>query len=412
MSNVTKKRIDYWYYLAVIVLALIIYLYFALNINLLVIKPTKSNVNLSSATSPLNINWPNFKEEAYGINNSVYQTNGNQVALPTASTAKLITALVVLQKYPLQPGQSGPLITINQNDMNDLAYYEANQGSVLKVYLNEQLSEYQMLQAMLLPSANNIADSLATWAFGSLQNYASNANQFLVKNGFNNTYVGTDASGFNPSTTSTAKDLVRLGEMAYDNPVLANIVALKSATNFPLVGSIKNVNFLLGQDGIMGIKTGNNNQDPGVFIAVSKQNINNQAINIFTAVMGAPDLWYALNGTVQFINSIKTNFSTPISLNTNNLNASLGTYYVPWDKQNIKVYLAKSINFKILNNSKATIDINMNPISFKTKMNQTIGYLSLNGAILKQKQIVPIKLAGNIKKPPLWWLLLHPNYVL
>ena len=412
MSEDNKKRLDYWYYLGVIILALIVYLYFALNISLLVIKPSKNNYYLSSSTPKLNLNWPEFKEEAIGINNGVFQVNGVQTELPTASLAKLITALVVLNKYPLNMGQSGPNITISSEDVNLLNYYEANQGSVLKVSLGETLSEYQMLEAMLLPSANNIADSLAIWAYGSLANYAIEGNSFLAKEGLNNTHVGNDASGFDPSTVSTASDLIKIGQMVENNALLSNIVSLRSASGFPIVGTIKNVNFLLGQSGIMGIKTGNNNQDPGAYLAVSKQKINNQEVNIYTAVMGAPNLWYALNGSLNLINSIWLSFNIPISLSKNNLDSNLASYKIPWDNQNISVYPAQNISFKILNSSKASFKVTLNPISFKTKKNQTVGYLILKSDLLNQTQTIQLKLSNGIKKPPLWWLLLHPSYVL
>jgi D-alanyl-D-alanine carboxypeptidase (penicillin-binding protein 5/6) len=45
------------------------------------------------------------------------------------------------------------------------------------VQLGEELSEYQALQALLLPSANNIAETLARWAFGSIDAYNAYANQ-------------------------------------------------------------------------------------------------------------------------------------------------------------------------------------------------------------------------------------------
>ncbi len=412
MQEDKKKRIDYWYYLGVIILALIVYLYFALNISLFVIKPSKNNYSLNSNTPNLSLNWPNFQEEAIGLNNGVFQINGVQKELPTASLAKLITALVVLSKYPLKNGQTGPEITITQQDINILNYYEANEGSILKVSLGENLSEYQMLEAMLLPSANNIADSLAIWAYGSLPNYAKAGNSWLANQGLNSTHVGNDASGFDPSTVSTASDLIRIGEMVENNPVLSRIANLKSASGFPIVGTIKNINFLLGQSGIMGIKTGNNNQDPGAYLAVSRQKVNNQEVNVYTAVMGAPDLWFALNDSLNLINSIWDNFSVPSSLSKNNLDSSLVSYKIPWENQNIKVYPSQSVSFKILNSSKASFKVTLNPISFKTKKNQTVGYLVLKSNLLDQTQTIQLKLSSSIKKPPLWWLLLHPSYVL
>ena len=87
---------------------------------------------------------------------------------------------------------------------------------------------------------------MAIWAFGSLKNYSQAANQYLEDQGLVETHVGSDASGFNPSTTSTARDLVRIGELVMQDPVLKQIVGQSSASDFPVVNNIKNVNSLLG----------------------------------------------------------------------------------------------------------------------------------------------------------------------
>ncbi len=412
MEKTVKKKIDYWYYLVIIILALGVYLYFALNISLLVIKPNKNEYILSSQTAPLSLNWPSYGESALSIDNGPILTNGAQTAIPTASTAKLITALLVLKKYPLNLGQSGPEITLTQADVNILNYYQSSQGSVLNIYAGENLSELQMLEAMLLPSANNIADSLAIWAYGSLSNYQTNANQFLAQNNLSSTHVGSDASGFDPSTVSSASDLVQIAKIAYKNPVIANIVGLKSVAGFPLVGSIKNLDFLLGQDGILGIKTGNNNQDMGVFVAVSEKQINAKNTFIYTSVMGAPNLWYAMNSSRLLIESAWNNFSEPISLSNLKLNSSLGTYKVIWNNQEVNATLSSLPNYLIWNGSKASIKVNLNNISFKTKKGQVIGYLTINSDIPSTQKTLNLVLSNSIKKPPLWWLLLHPSYVL
>ncbi|MCA9328007.1 serine hydrolase, partial [Candidatus Saccharibacteria bacterium] len=182
--------------------------------------------------------------------------------IATASIAKVITALCVLEKSPLQPGETGPLITMTQEDLDLYNAEIGRNGSRLYVEPGEQLSEYQLLQAMLIPSANNIANTLAVWAFGSLDAYQTYATNFAQRHELVRTHIGTDASGFDPSTTSTANDLAKLGQLAVANPVLAEIASQKSAS-FPRAGTIYNYNSALGVSGIDGVKTGNNDQNLG-----------------------------------------------------------------------------------------------------------------------------------------------------
>jgi serine-type D-Ala-D-Ala carboxypeptidase (penicillin-binding protein 5/6) len=267
---------------------------------------------LSATTSDSSLDWPNSGESAIGVvGHGVSATSGSQTDRPTASTAKLIAALTVLNTYPLQPGQSGPLLTMSRNDLAILsAYANLNGSRIGRMGVGEQLSEYQMLEAMMLPSADNMADSLAIWAYGSLPAYQAAANQYLANHNINDTHVGVDASGLNPSTVSTAHDLVLLGEAAMQNAVLAEIVAKPSVGGFPLVGTITNTNTLLGQNGIVGVKTGNSDQAGGVFVfAANYTDANGQKLTVVGAVQGLPDLQSALHAAVPLLNSTEQNIS-------------------------------------------------------------------------------------------------------
>jgi serine-type D-Ala-D-Ala carboxypeptidase (penicillin-binding protein 5/6) len=264
----------------------------------------------SATISDASLEWPNSGESAVGVvGQGVLATSGAQTARPTASTAKLITALTVLNKYPLQPRQSGPLLTMSRNDLAILnAYVHLNGSRIGRMGVGEQLSEYQMLEAMMLPSADNIADSLAIWAYGSLPAYQAAANQYLAHQGINATHVGADASGLDPSTVSTAHDLVLLGEAAMQNAVLAEIVAKPSVSGFPLMGTITNTNTLLGQNGIVGVKTGNSDQAGGVFVfAANYHDANGQELTFVGAVQGLPDLQAALTAAIPLLISTEQN---------------------------------------------------------------------------------------------------------
>jgi D-alanyl-D-alanine carboxypeptidase (penicillin-binding protein 5/6) len=162
------------------------------------------------AASQIALHWPALGQAAIGVmGQGVLAETANAKAVPTASVAKLMVALAVLQKQPLRLGQSGPMITVRQADVDSYNTYLAENGSVVQVTVGQHVSEYQALQAMLLPSANNIAEMLAVWAYGSLPAYLEAANQLSQDIGLLGSHFA-DASGFAPETVSTPRDLVLL----------------------------------------------------------------------------------------------------------------------------------------------------------------------------------------------------------
>lgn len=175
--------------------------------------------------------------------------------LPTASTAKMILGLMVMEQKPFNVGEKGETLTISNDMFNRYLWYKMHGGSNTRVVIGEIISEYDALMAVFLPSSNNMADALAVWAFGSLEAYRDYANSKLKEWGINDTTVGVDASGFDPSTTSTSSDLAMLGQKVLANPVLKEIVGT-AEYEIPVAGKITNTNQTLGRNRIIGVKTG------------------------------------------------------------------------------------------------------------------------------------------------------------
>ena len=174
----------------------------------------------------------------------------------TASTTKMILALSVLEKKPLGKSEKSEKFEITQEMYDIYTWYVQNNGSNTKVEVGEKISEYDALVSVMLKSSNNMADSLAIWAFGSISEYQKYATEMIKRLGLTKTTIGVkDASGYNESTTSTAKDLAEIGYRVMTHPVLSEIIALKSA-DVPVAGKITNTNLLLGKAGISGVKTG------------------------------------------------------------------------------------------------------------------------------------------------------------
>lgn len=194
--------------------------------------------------------------------------------IATASLAKMITVQVILDKYPLKAGESGPTITMTNDDENRYWWAVNNGGSNARVVAGEQITERQLLEGILLVSANNMADSLAIWAFGSIDSYHQAARQWLNKNNLANTIVGGDASGFSSETKSTPTDLCKIMLLATKQPALVEILSANTAT-LPTGEVLQSTNRLLGQNGIFAGKTGYTDEAGRGLMVASHQQIGN-----------------------------------------------------------------------------------------------------------------------------------------
>ncbi|HXE10192.1 MAG TPA: hypothetical protein VN554_02090 [Verrucomicrobiae bacterium] len=370
-----------------------------------VVAATQSTVNAKVAVPAGNgLSWPGGAQAAVGISgSSILQTHGTQVGTPTASTAKLITALAVLRQKPLKPGQQGPVITLTAADVALFNSYNGREGSVVPVQVGEQITEYQMLQAIMLPSANNIADSLAIWAFGSLSDYATYANGYVSQLGLTATHIGSDASGFDPSTVSSAHDLVKLGELAMQNPVLAEIVGQKTAV-LPVGGLVRNVNYLLGSDGFVGVKTGNTDQAGGVFVGATEGIIGGKQTTIVTAVTGSTNLAMAMKDSLSLMQSAQNNFQTLSVVEPGNV---VARYQLPWGGS-VSAVADTYIRLRGWGGGTVPYSVHLKPLPAQAVAGDVVGTVNVPSSAINQARIVTVKLQTTPPPPPLSWRLTHP----
>jgi D-alanyl-D-alanine carboxypeptidase (penicillin-binding protein 5/6) len=230
--------------------------------------------------------WPAHGQAAIQIGRSHVQAGPNQHAAAIASVAKVMTAYLVLRDHPLRLGEEGPTITLTDADVDDTDRRRHQEESVVSVSAGEQLTERQALQALLLPSANNIAAVLARWDAGSLERFVDRMNGAARSLGMTHTRY-TDPSGYDDATVSTAADQVRVVDQAMLLPVFASIVATPSAT-LPVVGTVRNTNTLLGLDGFVGVKTGSDQAAGGCFAFRAIRFVHGKRTTITGVVLGQP----------------------------------------------------------------------------------------------------------------------------
>lgn len=278
------------------------------------IKPVASNTKpipvitaQPKITAP--IPWPGYGQAAYGVDGVgvLAASNDNAKPVPVASLAKVITALAILKQKPLAPGEQGPILTLTEQDIALYGEYIRKDGSVLPVEVGEQISQHQAMQAMLMTSANNITDTLVIWAFGSVENYTIYANNMVKELGLTNTHV-QDASGFSAGTVSTAHDLVKLGTLYIENPVLRDIAQKPDAT-IPFAGKIQNYNSVINENGILGIKVGYTDEAGRSYLAANlRKTKEGKDIIAIVAVVGADHLTTAMKDAQTILAAGNTGF--------------------------------------------------------------------------------------------------------
>ncbi|MCZ9341681.1 D-alanyl-D-alanine carboxypeptidase, partial [Streptomyces sp. TRM76130] len=106
--------------------------------------------------------WPTQGQAAMDVNGiGSFGTSGDQKPVPIASIAKVMTVYLILRDHPLETGEKGPEITVDAAAQKHYETGKAENESVVKVTEGQKITEYEALQAVMLPSANNIAKLLA-----------------------------------------------------------------------------------------------------------------------------------------------------------------------------------------------------------------------------------------------------------
>jgi D-alanyl-D-alanine carboxypeptidase (penicillin-binding protein 5/6) len=258
----------------------------------------------TSLAKDVQLAWPEVGQAAVGSveDGLLASSSHNEEVRPTASMAKVITALAIMKKQPFDLGQTGETYTLTYRDVANYEAAAAKGGSVVPVYEGMELTQYKAMQAMLIASGNNIAETLVQKIFGSEKAYTAYAEDMLKDMGLSRTAVA-DASGFSSSTVSTPSELVLIGIAALKDPVIANIVAQPQA-QIPGVGTIKNTNELLGVSGVVGIKTGTT-EDAGscLLFAGRYEAENGQEVTIVGVIMGDTNAASLFNNSQKLLES-------------------------------------------------------------------------------------------------------------
>jgi D-alanyl-D-alanine carboxypeptidase (penicillin-binding protein 5/6) len=185
-----------------------------------------------------------------------------QAPRPPASTAKILTALVTLDRVPLKE-----VVTVSITENANKSFGVALKGG-------ERLTVQDLLYALLLQSNNDAALALASHISESTPNFVQIMNQKARSLG------ALHSKFFNPTgmphrgQVTTASDLALITKVALAKPEFRRIVATKS---YPWKsstgeGKLDNSNQLLkSYNGAIGVKTGSTREAGHCLVAAAQR---------------------------------------------------------------------------------------------------------------------------------------------
>lgn len=144
--------------------------------------------------------------------NEVLFSKNDQAVLPIASLTKLMTGLVVSEaRLPMNE-----MITISQADV------DTEKGSSSRLKVGAELSRGELLHLALMSSENRAAHALGRSYPGGLPVFVGLMNAKARLIGMNDTNYA-EPTGLSSKNQSSARDLVKLVNVAYGDPILREL---------------------------------------------------------------------------------------------------------------------------------------------------------------------------------------------
>ena len=237
------------------------------------------------ASSPVALPWPATGQAAVAVPSvGIEVSSGPETPVPIASLTKMMTAYVILHDHPVLVGQNGPDITMGQPTWTTSTTTPVEDEANAQVTVGEVLTERQLLEGLLVHSANNFADTLARWDAGSIAAFVAKMNSTAAQLGMDHTHYA-DASGFDQDSQSTAGDLLKVAAQDMENPTFDGIVRMSSVT-LPVAGTISTYTPLLGFEGVIGVKSGFTTAAGGCDVIAVMRTVQGLPTMVLAAVTG------------------------------------------------------------------------------------------------------------------------------
>ena len=312
----------------------------------------------------------------------LYGKNENEKLYP-ASTTKILTAIIALEKYKLTDR-----VTANNSAVMAIPSGYSNAA----IQPGEALTVEELLQLFLIHSANEVGYIFAEDISGSIDNFADLMNKKAKEIGCKNTHFTNPSGIHNAEHYSTAYDMALIAQYCMQNEAFRNIVSMPSCTIEPTdkyeKRYFKNTNDLLDSkskyyyENAIGIKTGFTTQAKNCLISASQKD----NMELITVVLGAEATADGRSGRyVDTINLFDYGFANYKIQKINSANAevqSLTIKNATKETKNLPVVLKDNISALVpsiidLSDLKYNVDINTE-ISAPIAKGDVLGKITYN----------------------------------
>lgn len=214
------------------------------------------------------------------VQNEVIWEQDADERLPQASLTKIMTALLVLERY-----EPEAVVKIT-------ATAAAAHPTKIGLRKGDRMRVSDLLAATLVHSANDACRALAEWHSGSEDKFVVRMNERAKQMGLRDTHFA-NACGFDAQGHySTANDLVKLAEVALQNRTFSRLVTKQKMIIRSVDGKRKfaftTTNALIGRyDGAVGVKTGFTFKAGPCLVAMSKRN----NVRVMIVMLNARNRW-------------------------------------------------------------------------------------------------------------------------
>lgn len=362
------------------------------------IEPQATSTTLQPVSAEVaSPTWPETGAAAVsvsGIDGTLASTD-NTTSI--ASITKLVTALLILDKAPLSLGEQGPDFAFTSNDASTYWSYLANGESALDVPVGGTLTEYQMLQGMLIGSANNYADRLVATYWPTDAVYAKAANSWLDLHGISGiTIVGP--SGIDSGNTASPGALIPLATRALADPVIAEIVRTVSV-DLPGAGLVTNTNELLADPGVIGLKTGT--LEGYNLLAAKEITVDDITVRLYAATLDQPDSDTRSAVTRGLFDQLESELQPAPSITAGTVAGHVDTVW----GESVDLLTDADATVVLWNGGTAETATSLD-LADNRDAGDEVGTVTVTGPL--NSAVVNVELADDIEGPTPLWRLTHP----
>lgn len=349
--------------------------------------------------------WPTVGQAALSVpSTGLLLQSGPETPVPVASLTKIMTAYQVLKDHPIGAAAAGPEIVMSAADAADSAADAGANATSIPVVAGQSWSERQLLDGLIVHSANDFADALARWDAGSLPAFVAKMNVEAAALGMRATHY-VDPSGFDDAGTSTAVDELRVTAAAMAIPAFA-AVAGQPAIIVPGQGLLANYVPAVGTEGVVGVKSGFTQAAMGCVVLAAERTVDGRQLLVLAALtgqQGGSDPIRAADGTaISLIDTVAGGLTQATLLRAG---TQVGSLSVPWTTRRAPVLTTAGVSALAWPGDQVRYRVRPKKLDGPARPGQTVGTLAvLDGSRTFEVRAVA---TATLPTPSLRWRFGH-----